>query len=46
MAITHYFKDGRDSRGNGNSGFVQERVRYAIAQYNELVEKGIIKEAE
>lgn len=28
----------------GNSGYVQERVRYAIAQYNELVEKGIIKE--
>jgi hypothetical protein len=28
----------------GNSGYVQERVRYAIAQYNELVEKGIINE--
>jgi hypothetical protein len=28
----------------GNSGYVQERVRYAIAQYSELVEKGIIKE--
>jgi hypothetical protein len=28
----------------GNSGYVQERVHYAIAQYNELVEKGIIKE--
>lgn len=28
----------------GNSGYIQERVRYAIAQYNELVEKGIIKE--
>ena len=23
MAITHYFKDGRDSRGNGYSGYVE-----------------------
>jgi hypothetical protein len=28
----------------GSSGYVQDRVNYAIMQYNELVEKGIIKE--
>lgn len=28
----------------GNSGYPQDRVRYAIEQYHELVKKGIVKE--
>ena len=33
------------SLNNGSSGYVQDRVQYAVAQYNELVKKGIIKES-
>lgn len=32
------------SLNKGNSGYIDERVRYAIEQYNKLVEAGIIVE--
>ncbi len=32
------------SLNRGNSGYIDERVRYACEQYNELVKAGIIKE--
>lgn len=32
------------SLNQGNSGYIDERVRYAIEQYNKLVDAGIIKE--
>ena len=28
----------------GDSGYINDRVRYAIEQYEQLVKKGIIKE--
>ena len=33
-----------ESLNRGNSGGAYDRVRYALAQYNQLVEAGIIKE--
>ena len=30
------------SLNQGNSGYIQDRVRYAIEQYDELVREGII----
>lgn len=30
----------------GNSGYINERVDYAVHQYEQLVERGIIKEEE
>lgn len=32
------------SLNKGNSGYIDERVSYAIEQYNKLVRAGIIKE--
>jgi hypothetical protein len=32
------------SLNKGNSGYIDERVRYAIEQYNKLVKAGIIEE--
>lgn len=32
------------SLNQGNSGYINNRVQYAIEQYEELVSKGIIKE--
>ena len=32
------------SLNNGNSGYIDERVKYAIKQYEQLVEQKIIKE--
>ena len=34
------------SLNKGNSGYVDERVRYACEQYNTLVKNGIIEEEE
>lgn len=32
------------SMNRGNSGYISERPRYAIEQYQQLVDNGIIKE--
>lgn len=32
------------SLNTGDSGYISDRVRYAIEQYGQLVKKGVIKE--
>lgn len=34
------------SLNRGNSGYIDERVQYAIEQYDKLVESGVIKETD